>query len=309
MRQGLRMRSSQGRASPLQNVSLLRRTLEDLRARLDTSHVHQDPLGFVHRYSDPLDQEVAGFLAALFAYGRIDLILRNLEGLFRPLTDRPAQWILGTSLADWRAAYRGFRYRFQKEEDLLILLWLVQDLLVRHGSIQEAFSRFLPPSGRGGLSLRLSLSAWTRYLLERAGSAPATLLRSGTAGLRHLLTDPDAGSPCKRWNLYLRWMVRGPDRFDLGIWRCLSSSDLLMPIDTHTARISRWLGLTNMATPSWKMAEEVTLSLRKLHPEDPVRYDFPLARLGISGLCPRNRKPGLCRACLLKGICHAQQPG
>lgn len=308
MRQDSRLCLSQGRTSP-QNVSLLRGTLEDLRARLDTSHVHQDPLGFVHRYSDPLDQEVAGFLAAVFAYGRLDLILRNLEALFRPLTDRPAQWILGTSPADWRTVYKGFRYRFQKQEDLLILLWLLQDLLVRHGSIQEAFSRFLLPSGRDGFNLRLSLSAWTRYLLERAGSAPSALARAGTAGFRHLLAGPDAGSPCKRWNLYLRWMVRGPDRFDLGIWRCLPTSDLLMPIDTHTARISRWLGLTNMATPSWRMAEEVTLSLKKLHPEDPVRYDFPLARLGIAGLCPRHPKPGHCRACLLKRICHAQQPG
>lgn len=305
--QGLGLRFPQVRASLSQDVSLLRHTLENLRAKLDTGHVDQDPLGFVHRYSDPLDQEVAGFLAAVFAYGRLDLILRNLESLFRPLTERPAQWILRTSLADWTRAYRGFWYRFQKEEDLLTLLWLLQDLLARHGSIQEAFSRCLVRDEQGRLNLRLSLSAWTRYLRERVGSAPGTLIHRGTPGLYHLLAGPDAGSPCKRWNLYLRWMVRGPDRFDLGIWRSLSSRDLLMPLDTHTTRIARWLGLTKMSSPSWKMAEEVTSSLRRLHPEDPVRYDFPLARLGITGLCPRYPEPDLCRACLLKEICHAQR--
>lgn len=291
-----------------EEVGLLGPILEDLRARLDASHIDQDPLGFVHRYSAPLDQEVAGFIAALFAYGRLDLILRNLETIFRPLSDRPADWILGTSLRDWRRAYKGFRYRFQKEDDLFMLLWLLQDLLVRHGSIQESFASMLVADQGGRPNLRRSLSAWTRYLLDRATSAPDGLSLSGAAGLRHLLAGPDAGSPCKRWNLYLRWMVRGPDQFDLGIWRCLSADNLLLPLDTHTARLSRWLGLTQLSTPSWKMAEDITSSLRKIHSKDPIRYDFPLARLGISGLCPREPKPGLCRDCLLRTVCNAQRP-
>lgn len=292
-----------------EEVGLLGRILEDLRGRMDASHIHQDPLGFLHRYSEPLDQEVAGFIAALFAYGRLDLILRNLESLFRPISDRPADWILGTSLPDWRRAYQGFRYRFQKEDDLLMLLWLLQDLLGRHGSIQEAFASVIVTGQGDRPDLRRSLSAWTRYLLDRAASAPGGLSSSGAAGLRHLLAGPDAGSPCKRWNLYLRWMVRGPDRFDLGIWRCLSADDLLMPLDTHTARLSRWLGLTRLSTPSWEMAEDITSFLKKIHPKDPVRYDFPLARLGISGLCPREPKPGLCRDCLLRSFCNAHRRG
>lgn len=300
----------QARQHPLhspEKVGLLGRILEDLRARTDASHIDQDPLGFVHRYSAPLDQEVAGFIAALFAYGRLDLILRNLESLFRPISGRPGDWILATSLPDWRRAYQGFRYRFQKEDDLLMLLWLLQDLLVRHGSIQEAFACVLVTDQGGRPDLRRSLSAWTRYLLERAASGPGGLSHSGAAGLRHLLAGPDAGSPCKRWNLYLRWMVRGPDRVDLGIWRCLSTDDLLIPLDTHTARLSRWLGLTQLSTPSWEMAEDITSFLKKIHPKDPIRYDFPLARLGISGLCPREPKPGLCRDCLLRNVCNAHR--
>jgi hypothetical protein len=127
--------------------------------------------------------------------------------------------------------------------------------------------------------------------------------RGSNRGIFHLLADPASGSPCKRWNLYLRWMVRGPDGMDLGLWKSVDPRQLILPLDTHTARISRYLGFTQRTTPTWAMAEEITRSLRGLDPEDPVRYDFSMARLGILNRCSKRSGTCQCQGCVLEGIC------
>ena len=98
-----------------------------------------------------------------------------------------------------------------------------------------------------------------------------------------LFPRPERGSACKRHNLFLRWVVRGPDGVDLGLWSAVSPRDLVVPLDTHMARLGGALGLTGRKTPDWGMAEEITDSLRLVCPEDPVKFDYPLTRLGISG--------------------------
>jgi uncharacterized protein (TIGR02757 family) len=92
---------------------------------------------------------------------------------------------------------------------------------------------------------------------------------------------PAAGSTCKRLNMYLRWMVRPDDGIDLGLWKSVPVSKLMMPVDTHVAALSVKLGITNRETVDWKMAEEITAVLRRIQPGDPVRYDFSLCRAGM----------------------------
>ena len=118
----------------------------------------------------------------------------------------------------------------------------------------------------------LSLDVSPFYL---AGTIPPN------AGIRFFFPSPLKGSACKRLNLFLRWMVRRGDEIDFGIWTEVSPAKLIMPLDTHVARIARRIGLTKMKQANWRMAQEVTRRLRAFDPEDPVKYDFALCRLGI----------------------------
>jgi uncharacterized protein (TIGR02757 family) len=108
----------------------------------------------------------------------------------------------------------------------------------------------------------------------------------------------------KRVNLFLRWMIRPDDGIDLGLWEPVRPAQLVIPLDTHVSRISRYLGLTDRRTVDWKMAVEVTRTLRGLDGDDPVRFDFALSRLGILDLCPRRVDPERCRACSLVSVCR-----
>ena len=113
---------------------------------------------------------------------------------------------------------------------------------------------------------------------------------------------PSAGSACKRLNLFLRWMVRR-DAVDLGVWTRVSPARLIVPLDAHVIRVGRCLGLTRYAAPGWRMAADITASLRALDPADPVRYDFALCHLGMLGLCGFRTPAGDSR-CPLRGVCR-----
>ena len=94
---------------------------------------------------------------------------------------------------------------------------------------------------------------------------------------------PEKGSACKRMNLFLRWMVRKDD-LDFGLWKEIPTSKLVIPVDTHIARICKQLELTSSETVSWNMAEEITDNLKKFDPDDPVKYDFALCHIGMRKL-------------------------
>jgi uncharacterized protein (TIGR02757 family) len=98
-------------------------------------------------------------------------------------------------------------------------------------------------------------------------------------------------------------MVRGSDAVDLGLWKALGTHRLTMPLDTHVHRISRYLGLTDRSQADWRTATQITTALRRFDPVDPLRYDFALAHLGISGACPTRRVPEICRTCPIEPIC------
>jgi uncharacterized protein (TIGR02757 family) len=101
------------------------------------------------------------------------------------------------------------------------------------------------------------------------------------ASFEYLLPSPQNGSACKRTVLYLRWMIREEDGIDLGVWKSVRPSCLLVPVDTHVAKIARGHGLTKRNSADWKMAEEITAALREFDPDDPVKYDFALCHAGM----------------------------
>jgi len=266
-----------------------------------------DPVELPRRYSAADDQEVVGLVAAALAYGRADVFKPQLERVVAEMGPSPAGFCETFARAPRAGAFGGFRYRFNQPADVAALVAGIGHVRLTHGGLGRRFAVLLGEE-RGQEPLRAALS---RFAQELRDAPPAARLLGGRGlrGLAHLLPDPGRSGACKRWNLYLRWMVRGPDAVDLGAWRGVPRSALLVPLDTHVARIARYLGLTDQRDLTWKTALEITASLRRLDPEDPVRFDFALCHLGMSGACPPRRDADRCAVCVLNRACRARAGG
>lgn len=257
-----------------------------------------DPLEFPHRYQDPRDIEVSALLAAALAYGRADLFRPKVDALLKRMGGSPATFVRELDVAGARALLEGFVYRFNVGTDVAVLLLGMGRALREHGSLEALFLQGLRTRG----SWHGALDAFTTALRD----VPMEPLRAALGperGLHHLLPSPLGAGAAKRLNLFLRWMVRGPDGVDLGIWKRVRPSALLIPLDTHIGRISKHLGLTRRNDLSWRTAEEVTASLRALDAKDPVRFDFALCHYGMSGVCPATPRADNCARCLLLPSC------
>ena len=262
------------------------------------ARVSADPVEFPHRYRDPRDIEVVGLLSAALAYGRVELFKPKIAGLLDRLGPGPAVAMAELTVASAARLLEGFVYRFNVAADLAVLFLGIGATLQRYGSLEACFVSELEKRG----SWRSGLQGFVREIRGAAPEREIVRALGRARGVAHLLPGADAGA-AKRLNLYLRWMVRGPDVVDLGVWARVSPAQLMMPVDTHIARIARWLGLTHRRTISWAMAEEVTASLRLLDPRDPVKYDFALCHWGMSGACPVVPVRAHCLACPLKSAC------
>jgi len=250
-----------------------------------------DPVVFPHRYADPLDAEAAAFLAASFAFGAVLQIRNFLSRLFDALPPSP-HVALTAAAPVRRRSVAGLSHRFISSGGVYRFLGCVRAAYLAHGSLERLYI-----AGRGGdpPDLRRDLARFLdRFRKEWGDRLPRER--------DFLFPRPERGSACKRHNLFLRWVVRGPDGVDLGLWRAVSPRDLVVPLDTHMARLGGELGLTRRKTPDWRMAEEITASLRAACPEDPVKFDYPLTRLGILRVCTRPRR-GVCDRCPVAPLC------
>jgi len=227
--------------------------------------VHPDPLEVLYDYDDPLDREIAGLVAASLSYGRVRSILNSVRSVLERMPS-PRRFLAAASPQSLQRAFAGFRHRFATGEQLAALLLGARRLVERHGSLEACFTS------------RLTADDAT---VVPALTAFATELRREADGLdTHLLPCPTRGSACKRLNLFLRWMVRR-DAVDPGGWDGVAPSKLIVPLDVHMHRICRRLGLTRRKSADLRAAEEATTGFRAFTPDDPVRYDFALTRLGI----------------------------
>lgn len=249
-----------------------------------------------HRYEDPRDIEVIALLSACLAYGRVELFKPRIEQLAAKMGPSPHAFVRGLDVEGARALLAGFVYRFNLPADLAVLLLGMGRALREKGSLEALFAASLA----GGEELSGALARFASALRD-VPREPIRRALGRERGLAHLLpTGPGAK---KRLNLFLRWMVRGPDRVDFGIWKCLSPARLVVPLDTHLHRVALRVGLTDRKSADWRTAEEITASLRRIDPEDPVRFDFALCHLGMSGECRPKPAQSACARCLLCPAC------
>ncbi len=272
--------------------------------RFDASWLSPDPLEFPHRYAEPADREIVGFYASALAYGRVAQIRATLEDLTRRLGPHPATFVRNFDARRDGGVFRGFVHRFHRGRDMILLTAILSRALGDAGSLEEWFLAGDSPAEE---DIAVGLSSFCRRSLDVSGLPPGAGVRGGRlapgAPVRYFFSSPASGSACKRLNLFLRWMVRPNDGLDLGLWTRVAPSRLVIPLDTHIARIATNIGLTARRTPDWKMAVDITERLRELDPEDPIRYDFALCRLGILDYCPRRRDPLKCARCHIQPVC------
>jgi uncharacterized protein (TIGR02757 family) len=239
------------------------------------------------------EREVGGFLAAGLAHGRVAAIRASLEDLWGRMGGRPRRFALEFDPARDRARLAGWRYRWTGARDLEGVLRALRLLLGRYGSLERALAGGSRPGDEDVGPALASFSA----------EASALLPRGAGRGARWFFASPATGGACKRLLLWLRWMVRD-EGVDLGLWARIAPSLLVLPLDTHLARIVRYAGLTDYRSAGWSCARDATRTLRLLDPEDPVRYDFALSRLGIVGDCRHRRVSAVCSACPIERICR-----
>jgi uncharacterized protein (TIGR02757 family) len=270
-------------------AAALRRLRDDFRPDQRLPH---DPLGLIR--SRPLaEREVVAHIAALLAYGSVVQIRRAIERVLLSLGDSPTATLMQWNAGDFVQRDQGFVYRMTTAADIDALLSALAGLLQRFGSLRAAFAACDTPDSPD------IIPALTRYVAMIRAEFPSGVMR----GARYLTPDPATGSASKRWLLLLRWLVRADDGADLGCWSEVGAQRLLMPLDTHTARLSRWLGLTNRQTVDLRMAREVTAALKQIDPEDPMSLDMPLCHLGIARDCLHRFEFAVCSRCTLAGLC------
>jgi uncharacterized protein (TIGR02757 family) len=255
----------------------LRATLEALTRKYDAAYLRTSALMFPRRYREPEDREVVGLLAASLAYGRVDLFARAVTSVLAVLGEHPAATIRRFDPRRDGERLAGFRYRLNGPADILAALWAFRQILEASGSLKACF---LAGYREEDEDIRPALTAF----VDRIYAADLTaVFPTGipSRGFMHLFPDPRRGGACKRLNLFLRWMVRPDDGLDLGLWPEVAPAKLIIPLDTHVARVARALGLTRLRSPGWRMAKAITEALKVFDPADPVRYDYALCRFGI----------------------------
>ena len=271
------------------------------------AEIANDPVSIAHRYSSPVDVEIAGLIAAQLAYGRVSLFLPILSRIFdyADASGGPEAWLRGFRVEAEIEPLNAFGYRFSKGIDHAIFFETIGQVIRKHGSLKSLFEQSWSEAG----SMRGTLLAGVGEMRELAAQVGESLgvgdgsFSSLPRGAKHCLTSPESGSACKRWNLFMRWMVRPNDGVDLGLWAAIPASSLIIPLDVHVHRISRMLGITARATPDWRTAQQITNALSTLSPSDPIKYDFALAHIGISGGCSGEYVPATCGECLMNKSC------
>lgn len=238
--------------------------------RLD--FIDSDPIQIPHRFSRKEDIEIAGFMASTIAWGQRKTIIRNGERLMDIMENAPYEFLMDDkALLQSETTVRGFVHRTFNGGDCFSFLLSLQNIYRNHGGLEAVFTE--------GYQQEKSIYSALRHFRAIFFEIPAEA-RTG----RHL-SNVEKNSAAKRLNMYLRWMVRHDENHvDFGLWREIPMSALMLPLDVHTGNVGRALGLLSRRQNDWKAVEEITALLREFDPEDPIKYDYALFGLGVSGV-------------------------
>ena len=245
----------------------LKEKLECLYRQYNTrAHVASDPIEFLYAYDHIEDREIVALVTACLAYGRVPQIKKSVARVLKPMGTSPHDFLMASSQSGLNRTYKGFVHRFARTDHLVGLLWGIHRTVSQYGSLQACMMTGYSPDCD---TVHPALNRFVEKLVASAPHDPG-----------HLVPIPDRGSAGKRLHLFLRWMVRN-DAVDPGGWNGICPSRLIVPVDVHMHRICTNLNFTCKKQASLKTAIEITRCFSRIRPEDPVKYDFALTRLGI----------------------------
>lgn len=258
---------SHATVSPLKGQALKNWLEDHYQAFNQTSFISTDPISIPHRFAQSADIEISGFFTAIIAWGQRKTILRNAWNLMERMDEAPHQFIVQHLPSDLKKM-EGFVHRTFNDTDLLGIISVLKDVYIKRGTMESIFK---PNKGE---SMEQGLIRFKEIFQSHPDFQP----RSG----KHI-SSPLTGSACKRLNMFLRWMIRhDTSGVDFGIWKSISPSYLMIPLDVHTGRTARNLGILHRSYDDWQAVVELTNFLKKIDPVDPVRFDFALYGAGIN---------------------------
>ena len=260
-------------------LAALKPGLDTLYDGFNLDHSTRDPIWIVRRFADPADREIVAFIASALAFGRVQSVIQTVEAVLGVMGDSPAAFVRAFT-PERAPAFATLGHRWIRNRDLAALAWQLHQMLRDHGSLEGFFAA-------GHAVDADSVEAGLESFSSRAMALDLTAIYGGTRpvpGVGYFFSRPASGGACKRLNLFLRWVVRR-DAVDLGLWTAVRPAQLIVPLDTHIIRVGRCLGMTTRVSPGWRMAVDITRTLRQLNPDDPVCYDFAMCHLGMMGAC------------------------
>lgn len=224
--------------------------------------IKDDPIQFLHKFTEKKDIELAGFIASLLAYGSRAQFIKKLNQLFEIANNEPLNFI-----QNFEPEIIGdFNYRFGKPNDFISIFNILKELYNTSDGLEELFAF--------GYKQNKMFETVVDYFYSRAD-------KNVGQGFYHMIPNPHNGGAMKRMCMYLRWMVRkGP--VDVGIWNFITPAELYIPLDVHVGRVSRQMGLLTRNANDFKAVIELTENLKKLCPEDPIKYDFAMFSFGVN---------------------------
>jgi uncharacterized protein (TIGR02757 family) len=231
--------------------------------------IDSDPISIPHSFSKKQDIEIAGFFAAIFAWGNRTTIINKSKELMDLMDNAPHDFVLHHQPKDLKNLLR-FKHRTFNSTDLLYFVHFFHHHYKKHDSLETAFSIGLD---KKDINTENALNGFYDYFF----SLPDVPSRT-----KKHIAAPKNKSSCKRLNMYLRWMVRNDNcGVDFGIWKNIKTSQLIMPLDLHVIRVAKRYQLLTRKQSDWQAAVELTETLKTFDPKDPVKYDYALFGMGV----------------------------
>jgi uncharacterized protein (TIGR02757 family) len=230
--------------------------------------IESDPISIPHQFEEEQDVEISGLIAATIAWGQRLTIIKNANKAMHLMGNEPYRFVMEHSENDLKSLV-GFVHRTFNSEDLKHFIRSLKDIYSKHNSLEDVF---LSGIQKGDSNMMNSIHHFKKEFFA---------IPHEKRTQKHV-ADPLKGSSAKRINMYLRWMCRPNDKgVDFGIWNRIPTAILSCPLDVHSGRNARQLGLLQRTQNDWKAVEELDASLRKFDPNDPVKYDYALFGLGV----------------------------
>jgi len=226
--------------------------------------IENDPIQIPHLYGSKEDIEISGFITSTIAWGQRVSIIKNSRHFMELMDDSPYDFVINHTQTDLERFSKAVHRTFNGE-DLAFFIMSLKNIYVNHNGLEGVLGN--------SSNVYSNLTSFYKIFFE-----PEHLPRT-----RRHVANVESGSAAKRLNMFLRWMVRDDGRgVDFGLWKNISPADLYIPLDIHSGRIARLLGLLKRNQNDWKAVCELTDILRKFDPLDPVKYDFALFGVGVN---------------------------